>query len=223
QALADATRAAGLPAPHILTEAGRAMTAHHAVMVVNVSEVEALPPGAVAPAKSGEPAVLRDMRATWAQLDQRPALELFHEAKQLLAEGQAQFAAGQLDLAHRASLDDLYYAVANAVRGRLLPAERAHRQVHDELDEKLVDKYFANFPLGRSAYAAWRHRRPDLRFGWPHRPLCGCRRRRREPGPAPAARGRALLPGHLHGGGVPGDPGRHPQPVRRYRCGQRAH
>jgi arginine decarboxylase len=155
QALADATRAEGLPAPHILTEAGRAMTAHHAVMVVNVSEVEALPPGAVAPAKSGEPAVLRDMRATWAQLDQRPALELFHEAKQLLAEGQAQFAAGQLDLAHRASLDDLYYAVANAVRGRLLPAERAHRQVHDELDEKLVDKYFANFSVFESIPDVW--------------------------------------------------------------------
>src|SRR6185437_2113038 len=155
QALADATRAAGLPAPHILTEAGRAMTAHHAVMVVNVSEVEALPPGAVAPAKSGEPAVLRDMRATWAQLDQRPALELFHEAKQLLAEGQAQFAAGQLDLAHRASLDDLYYAIANAVRGRLLPAERAHRQVLDELDEKLVDKYFTNFSVFESIPDVW--------------------------------------------------------------------
>ncbi len=155
QALAEATRAEGLPAPHILTEAGRAMTAHHAVMVVNVSEVETLPPGMVAPATSGEPAVLRDMRATWAQLDQRPALELFHEAKQLLAEGQAQFAAGQLDLAHRARLDDLYYAVINAVRGRLLPAERAHRQVHDELDEKLVDKYFANFSVFESIPDVW--------------------------------------------------------------------
>ena len=155
QALAEAVRVEGLRAPHILTEAGRAMTAHHAVMVVNISEVEKVPDGAVLPPAADEPAVLRRMRETWGELDHRPALELFHEAKHLLAEGQTLFALGQLVLADRARLDDLYYAIANAVRGRLLPAERAHRQVHDELDEKLVDKYFANFSVFESIPDVW--------------------------------------------------------------------
>ena len=40
-----------LPQPHVITEAGRAMTAHHAVLVVNVSEVERAPVGRMPPAR----------------------------------------------------------------------------------------------------------------------------------------------------------------------------
>ena len=155
QSLAEAVRAEGLQAPHILTEAGRAMTAHHAVMVVNVSEVEVVPEGTIPPPCADEPTVLRRLRETWDELDRRPALELFHEAHHHLVEGQTLYALGQLALADRARLDDMYYAIANAVRGRLLPAERTHRQARDELDEKLVDKYFANFSVFESIPDVW--------------------------------------------------------------------
>ena len=60
-----------------------------------------------------------------------------------------------MSLDDRAHLDDLYYAIANAVRLRLLPAERAHRQALDELDEKLVDKYFLNFSVFESVPDIW--------------------------------------------------------------------
>ena len=53
QPLAEACIEHGLAPPMMITEAGRAMTAHHAVMVVNVSEVEAAPQGAVTPAGPG--------------------------------------------------------------------------------------------------------------------------------------------------------------------------
>ncbi|MEO8810104.1 MAG: arginine decarboxylase, partial [Rhodanobacter sp.] len=155
QSLAEAAAAEGLAAPHILTEAGRAMTAHHAVMVVNVTEVEAVPAGSMPPPQPNEPSVLRHLREAHAALDERPPLELFHEAQHHLAEGQSLYALGQLSLDDRARLDDMFYAVANAVRGRLLPAERTHRQVLDELDEKLVDKYFANFSVFESVPDVW--------------------------------------------------------------------
>lgn len=155
QSLAEAVAEENLPAPHIITEAGRAMTAHHAVMVVNVTEVEPVPEGNIPDAHDHEPAVLRRLRETWAELDTRPALELFHEAQHHLAEGQTLYALGQLNLEHRAHLDDMYYAIANAVRTRLLPAERSHRQAMDELDEKLVDKYFANFSVFESVPDIW--------------------------------------------------------------------
>jgi arginine decarboxylase len=90
-----------------------------------------------------------------AELDARPPLELYHEAQHHLAEGQSLYALGQLALADRARLDELYYAIANAVRRRLLPAERAHRQALDELDEKLVDKYFVNFSVFESVPDIW--------------------------------------------------------------------
>ena len=155
QSLAEAVAAEGLDAPHILTEAGRAMTAHHAVLVVNVTEVEPVPAGEISAPCSDEPPVLRRLRETWEELDRRPALELFHEAQHHLAEGQALYALGQLALADRARLDEMYYAIANAVRARLLPAERSHRLALDELDEKLVDKYFVNFSVFESIPDVW--------------------------------------------------------------------
>ena len=155
QSLAEAVEAEGLKAPHILTEAGRAMTAHHAVMVVNVSEVETVPAGSLPPADSSEPTVLRHLREVHDELETRPPLELFHEAQHHLQEGQTLYALGQLSLADRARLDELYYAIVNAVRARLLPAERAHRHAMDDLDEKLVDKYFVNFSVFESVPDVW--------------------------------------------------------------------
>jgi arginine decarboxylase len=155
QSLAEAVEAEGLNAPHILTEAGRAMTAHHAVMVVNVTEVEEVPAGAIPPPDVAEPAVLRRLRETHEELGRRPPLELFHEAQHHLVEGQTLYALGQLTLTDRARLDEMYYAIANAVRTRLLPAERSHRQALDELDEKLVDKYFVNFSVFESVPDIW--------------------------------------------------------------------
>ncbi|MBE1162973.1 arginine decarboxylase [Dyella acidiphila] len=155
QSLAEAVESEGLKAPHILTEAGRAMTAHHAVMVVNVSEVESVPAGSLPSVQANEPAVLRHLREVHEELDVRPPLELFHEAQHHLQEGQTLYALGQLSLADRAHLDEFYYAIVNAVRARLLPAERAHRQALDDLDEKLVDKYFVNFSVFESVPDVW--------------------------------------------------------------------
>lgn len=155
QSLAEAVDAEGLRAPHIITEAGRAMTAHHAVMVVNVSEVESVPSGSLPPPEEDEPTVLRHLREVYDELDARPPLELFHEAQHHVQEGQTLYALGQLSLTARAQLDELYYAIANAVRARLLPSERAHRQALDELDEKLVDKYFVNFSVFESVPDVW--------------------------------------------------------------------
>ncbi|WP_440224594.1 biosynthetic arginine decarboxylase [Dokdonella sp. MW10] len=154
-ALAEACTENGLEPPHVLTESGRALTAHHAVLVVNVSEVEQAPAGAVPSERDDEPAVLRRLREAHAEIGTRPATELYHEAQYHLSEGQSLYALGQLTLADRARLDDLYYAIVNAVRERLKPDERSHRQVLDELNETLVDKYFVNFSVFESAPDIW--------------------------------------------------------------------
>lgn len=155
QPLAEACRQHEQPMPHLLTEAGRAMTAHHALLVVDVSEVEAVPAGAVPSPREDEPAVLRHLREVHAGLGERPLRELYQEGRFHLAEGQTLYALGQLSLEDRARLDDLWYAIANALRGRLNRAERANRQVLDELDGKLVDKYFGNFSVFESIPDVW--------------------------------------------------------------------
>ena len=155
QPLAEACEEHKLPPPMMITEAGRAMTAHHAVMVVNVSEVERAPMGAV-PAPGGqEPPVVRHLRETHADLDSRPALELYHEALHALSEGYALYSLGQISLAQRALIDDLFYAIAHAVRSRLTGEEKSHREALDELNERLVDKYFVNFSVFESIPDVW--------------------------------------------------------------------
>jgi arginine decarboxylase len=155
QPLAEACAEHGLAPPMVVTECGRAMTAHHAVMVVNVSEVERAPEGAVPAPAGDEPAAVRHLREIHEALDERPPVELFHEAQHHLAEGLSLYALGQLALADRARLDDLFYAIAHGVRARLTPTERNHRAVLDELDERLVDKYFVNFSVFESIPDVW--------------------------------------------------------------------
>lgn len=159
QPLADACAEHGLTPPRVLTESGRALTAHHAVLVANVSEVEPAPEGAV-PAVgddelADEPAVIRHLREIHDALDARPPVELFQEAQHYQAEAQSLYANGQLDLAQRAAVDDLFYAIATAVRGRLDYQEKGHRAVLDELNERLVDKYFVNFSIFESMPDVW--------------------------------------------------------------------
>ena len=154
-ALAEACAENNLKHPHVLTESGRALTAHHAVLVVNVSEIEESPRGSIPAVREDEPAVLRRLREVNAEIGKRPPTELYHEAQYHLAEGQSLYALGQLSLADRAQLDDLYYAIVNAVRSHLKPDERSHRQVLDELNETLVDKYFVNFSVFESAPDIW--------------------------------------------------------------------
>ena len=65
------------------------------------------------------------------------------------------YALGSLDLDQRALLDDLFHAAAHKVRARLDPRERSHRSALDELNEKLVDKYFVNFSVFQSVPDVW--------------------------------------------------------------------
>jgi arginine decarboxylase len=155
QPLAEAVEEYGFKPPRVLTESGRALTAHHAVLVVNVTEVEEAPRGSVPPAREDEPIVLRHLREILDEIDTRPPTELYHEAQYRLSEGHSAYALGQLALADRARLDDLYYAILNAVRPRLKPDEPPHRQVLDELNTKLVDKYFVNFSVFESVPDVW--------------------------------------------------------------------
>ncbi len=124
-------------------------------MIANVSEVEQAPEGRVPDAHDDEPAAIRHLREIHEDLDVRPAVELFQEAQHFHAEGLSAYALGQIDLVHRARIDDLFYAIAHAVRARLSFDEKSHRPLLDELNERLVDKYFVNFSVFESIPDVW--------------------------------------------------------------------
>ena len=155
QPLAEACEQHSLPQPRVVTECGRAMTAHHAVLIANVAEVEQAPEGRVPEAFDDEPAPIRHLREIHAELDVRPAVELFQEAQHFHAEGLSAYALGQIDLVARARIDDLFYAIAHGVRARLSHEEKSHRPILDELNDRLVDKYFVNFSVFESIPDVW--------------------------------------------------------------------
>jgi len=99
--------------------------------------------------------VIRHLRELQDELADRSALEVFQEAQHHHAEGLALYALGQIGLVERARIDDLFYAIAHGVRARLSYDEKSHRAILDELDERLVDKYFVNFSVFESVPDIW--------------------------------------------------------------------
>ena len=145
-----------VPHPEIVSESGRALTAHHAVLITNVIDVEPAP-GTDAPraARDDEAPLVRDLWQGLRELDVTPPLEALHDARHHYADAQAMFANGDFSLAERARTEELYFATSQAVRARLKPETRAHREVLDDLNEKLADKYFCNFSLFQSMPDHW--------------------------------------------------------------------
>lgn len=154
QAITEACLRHGLPHPRIVTEAGRAMTAHHAVLITNVIDVTRAVAGNDAP-RGDEHPVLSGLWEALGALDTRPALELYHDAYHWRTEAHELFNHGGLTLTQRAHAERLYYSLCIEIQQRLNAGQRAHRSALDDLNEKLADRYFANFSLFQSVPDAW--------------------------------------------------------------------
>ncbi len=145
-----------LPHPDLFSESGRALTAHHAVLVTNVTEVERAPDsGHENPPEESDPHILNDLWQGLQSVNRRSALEVYHDAVHWLSEAQAMYTHGVLSLAQRARAEEYYFAICRRVLGLLQPGLRAHREAIDELHEKLADKYFCNFSLFQSLPDVW--------------------------------------------------------------------
>ena len=148
-----------LPHPDIITESGRALTAHHAVLITEVINAETvIPPGEINPPGDDEPMILHDLWRGLENLDRdnpRIAIESYHDAIHWLAEAQSMYMHGVITLAQRAHIEELYFAICTGVRQVLNPTNRIHREILDEINEKLADKYFCNFSLFQSLPDVW--------------------------------------------------------------------
>ena len=143
------------PEPNLISESGRALTAHHAVLITSVIDKESTPVASPHPPARDYPAVLHDLHGLLGALDARGALECLHDAAALLGEAQSQYNHGVLTLPQRAYAEKTYYAVCRAVLPRLDASIRAQREAIDELREKLAEKYFCNFSVFQSVPDAW--------------------------------------------------------------------
>ncbi|MDT3296253.1 MULTISPECIES: biosynthetic arginine decarboxylase [unclassified Shewanella] len=147
------------PMPRIISESGRYLTAHHAVLITDVIGTEAYQPEDIQPPAEESPQLLHNMWHSWSEIsgraDQRALIEIYHDSQSDLQEAHSLFALGQLSLAERAWAEQANLRVCHEVQGLLSAKNRYHRPIIDELNEKLADKFFVNFSLFQSLPDAW--------------------------------------------------------------------
>ena len=163
QTVRDVCDSEGVQHPTIISESGRAITAHHSVLVLEVlgSYSKEGVPDDFAPDQSDHQLV-HEMYGTlqWISGDAalRPAelLEAYHDAVNKRQESDALFSFGYITLEQKALSDQIFWSICRAIHGHLrstpsdwLPDELA------ALSERLVDQYLCNFSVFQSMLDHW--------------------------------------------------------------------
>jgi arginine decarboxylase len=154
--IADICNQHGLSHPQILTESGRAMTAHHALLITDVIAVEPsyVPQSLSAPESHCHP-ILHEFWESYHTFKESTAREAYHDACHWLSEMQTMYIHGLVDLKERAFAEQLYYATCAKLKTVLKPTIRAHREILDEVNQKLAHKFVCNFSLFQSLPDSW--------------------------------------------------------------------
>jgi arginine decarboxylase len=148
---AGVCRSRELPVPHFLTESGRALTAHHAVLLANVIDTERVLTEVVHASDEGCLPVheLQDCVESGAGTD-----DIYTRANTALAELRTLFAGGHVSLGQRAHGETLYFSVCQRLRDRLETGGGGADRL-DEINRKLADKYFCNLSVFQSMPDVW--------------------------------------------------------------------
>ncbi|WP_111414588.1 biosynthetic arginine decarboxylase [Billgrantia lactosivorans] len=157
-AFAQACNEAEIPHPHLISESGRALTAHHAVLIANVIGEERVNDRAPERLAEDDPQLdelwrVHDLLGN--AVEPRELVEAWHDLLQAMSEMHDRFLMGLADITVRAEAEGVYFAACARLRERLDSRNRAHREIVDELAEKLADKLFVNFSLFQSVPDVW--------------------------------------------------------------------
>jgi arginine decarboxylase len=153
--VAEACNAKGVPHPDIVTESGRALVAHHSVLVYNVLATNEILVGQTpeSVAKDEHP-VIQQLWETYDGISRKNFQEAYHDALQIKEEAITAFNLGFLDLKARARVEELFWASCE----KILKIVRDLPYVPDELEgleKQLTDTYYCNFSLFQSLPDHW--------------------------------------------------------------------
>ena len=141
--------------PNLITEGGRSLAAHHAVLIMEVLGTVELP---VMPeefeVKETDHPLAKDLYEIWDNLSSRSMLEDWHDAQQIREEALGLFDHGMLDLRTRAEVERMFWAVAHEINTHVHTMKHAPEELRT-LDKLLADKYFCNFSIFHSLPDAW--------------------------------------------------------------------
>jgi len=153
--IADVCNAEKVPHPTIVSEGGRAIVAHHSVLIVEVfGAIEKIRPGDFLKYGENEHPLVRELLDIKKNLTKLNKLEACHDAQERKEDAQQMFALGLLDLPDKAKIENLYWEISQAV----VTSFKGHAYIPEEirkLDETLADQYLCNFSVFQSLLDHW--------------------------------------------------------------------
>jgi arginine decarboxylase len=153
--LAEACREADLPMPHIISESGRALTAHHALLLINVIDLETQSSDAPAEVPDDAHLIVHELFAALHDIDDRSLREVYHDALFAKEQVHSHFHSGVLSLRERAIAERLHNAIMNRVAQLAGEDEEEYGDILPEVNAQLTDRYFCNFSLFQSLPDSW--------------------------------------------------------------------
>jgi arginine decarboxylase len=145
-----------VPHPTLVSESGRAITAHHSCVVTQVvGEIKAHGAGIATNPADGEHNLVSDMRELTEIIDLQDNLqEIFNDASQFKEQALGAFKLRVISLEELAKIETLYWQIMEKVQLRLKDAEFVPEEMQ-ELDFALSSQYLCNFSVFQSAADTW--------------------------------------------------------------------
>ncbi len=153
--IGTACRSAGIPMPHLISESGRAITAHHSLLLINVIDVESQSELAVPELGKKPHSLLKEMAENLESMSLERAQEVAHDATFAKERAQELFASGVLSLPERAHAEQLFLATLTGLVRLIGEDKAAYAEIMADIDPILVDRYFCNFSLFQSLPDNW--------------------------------------------------------------------
>jgi arginine decarboxylase len=151
----DVCDSEGVPHPAIVSEGGRAIVAHHSVLVMEAfSSIERTAPKLKVEAAEKDNKLVRDILDVKQRLKRGNRIESLHDIQQIKEESQQMFDLGLLDLESKAKIETVYWQLAQ----QIVHMHRGLRYVPEEvkqLETSLGDQYICNFSVFQSLLDHW--------------------------------------------------------------------
>jgi len=143
-----------LPHPDIISESGRALVAHHAVLVIDVLGVTKRSGTlTLSEPQKNAPMQLRQLWDTYKDLKEIAPREALHDVISLRDDINRLFVLGHCTLSERAQGDELYWHLISRLIN-VLDEDEANELVPG-IRTQLADRYFCNFSVFQSLPDAW--------------------------------------------------------------------
>ncbi len=145
----------GVPHPDIVTEAGRALVAHHSVLVFNVLGLNEVQKREVsfAPTKEDH-RIIHELTYILEQLNENNLIEFYHDVLHVKETSLQLFTFGVLTLPQRAKIEHISWVILTKMQ-QMARRNPDCEDLSKTLEDLLSDTYFCNFSVFQSMPDSW--------------------------------------------------------------------